>query len=182
MTTFAAGAGLFMMLSHGVEAILIFTCAIILQILVFRLVGAVTFRKTFTALKRKLTSSYERKEEVDRYEQVELYFQRAKTFDTWWHAICFAADQMDFCQVNLPLTNRDGSIRDLAWQNNDAMANPSELVKVTVPIKDRRKGPSLQLNVGISTNNSLESAGHRTALLTRLMEKYGLANLSTNQI
>ncbi len=88
---------------------------------------------------------------------------------------------MDFCRINLPLTNRDGSARNLAWQNEAANADPSKLMQVTVPIQDRREGPSLQLNVGIATNNSLESAGRRTALLTRLMERYGLASLSPNE-
>ncbi len=178
MTALAAGAGLFMMLSHGAAAILIFACAIILQILVFRLIGAVNLRKTLAGLRQKFASSYTRKQEVGCYEQVELHFQQAKTFDTWWHAVCFAADEMDFCRINLPLTNRDGSVRNLVWQNEAANADPSKLMQVTVPIKDRREGPSLQLNVRIATNNSLESAGHRTALLTRLMERYGLANLS----
>lgn len=181
MTALAAGAGLLMMLSHGGAAILIFACAIILQVLVFRLVGAVNLRKTLVGLRQKFASSYARKQEVGHYEQVELYFQQAKSFDTWWHAVCFAADEMDFCRINLPLTNRDGSARNLVWQNEAANADPSKLMQVTVPIQDRREGPSLQLNVGIVINNSLESAGHRTALLTRLMERYGLASLSPNE-
>jgi hypothetical protein len=181
MTAMAAGAGLLMMLSHGAKAILIFTCAIMLLILVFRLAGAVSLRQTLQGLKQKYASSHQRRQEVESYERVELHFRQAKTFETWWHAVCFAAEQMDFARVKLPLTNRDGSIRNLTWQRANASIDPAKLVQVTVPIRDRREGPSLQLNVGITTNNSLESAGHRTALLTRLMGRYDLANLSTKK-
>lgn len=181
MTAMAAGAGLLMMLSHGAEAILIFACAIVLLILVFRLAGAVNLRQILDGLRQKYASSHQREREVESYEQVELHFRRAKTFETWWHAVCFAAEQMDFSRVKLPLTNRDGSRRNLIWQKNGANVDPATLVQVTVPIRDRRQGRSLQLNFGIVANNSLESAGHRTALLTRLMQRYGLTSLSAEQ-
>jgi UDP-GlcNAc:undecaprenyl-phosphate GlcNAc-1-phosphate transferase len=181
VTAMAAGAGLLMMLAQGAGAILIFTCAIALQILVFRLVGAVNFHQALTELRQKYTSKRQRKSEVESYEKVELYFQQAKTFETWWHAVCFAAEQMDFSRVKLPLTNRDGSQRNLVWKKDNVNIGPEELVDVTVPLHDRREGKPLQLNVGIVTNNSLESAGHRTVLLTRLIERYGLATLTNKQ-
>jgi len=178
VTAMAAGAGLLMMLSHGAGAILIFICSIMLQILVFRLVGAVNLRQALGQLRQKYASERQRNHEVESYEKVELHFRQAKTFETWWHAVCFAAEQMDFSRVKLPLTNRDGSRRNLVWQKDNANIGPEELVEVTVPVRDRREGKPLQLNVGIAANNSLESAGHRTVLLTRLMERYGPSNLS----
>jgi UDP-GlcNAc:undecaprenyl-phosphate GlcNAc-1-phosphate transferase len=181
VTAMAAGAGLLMMLSQGTGAILIFICAIILQILVFRLVGAVNLRQALTGLRKKYLTLCQKNREVESYEQVELHFQRAKSFEAWWHALCFAAEKMDFSSVKLPLTNRDGSRRNLVWQKDNYNIGPEELVDVTVPVRDRRAGASLKLNVGIVTNNSLESAGHRTVLLTRLIERYNLANLSVNK-
>ena len=47
-----------------------------------------------------------------------------------------------------------------------------------VPVQDRRAGKPLQLNVTIPTDKSLESAGHRAILLTKLMERYDLASLA----
>jgi UDP-GlcNAc:undecaprenyl-phosphate GlcNAc-1-phosphate transferase len=181
VTAMAAGAGLLMMLSQGTGAILIFICAIILQILVFRLVGAVNLKQALTGLRRKYAALRQRNNEVESYEQVELYFRRAKTFETWWHAVCFAAEKMDFSRVKLPLTNRDGSRRNLVWQKDNYNIGPEEHVDVTVPVRDRRAGGLLKLNVGIVTHNSLESAGHRTVLLTRLIEKYNLTSLPVNE-
>ncbi len=181
VTAMATGAGLLMMLSQGTGAILIFICAIILQISVFRLVGAVNFRQALTGLRQKYAALRQRNHEVESYEQVELYFRRAKTFETWWHAVCFAAEKMDFSRVKLPLTNRDGSRRNLIWQKDNFNIGPEELVDVTVPVRDRRAGAPLQLNVGIVAKHSLESAGHRTVLLTRLIERYNLTKLSANE-
>jgi UDP-GlcNAc:undecaprenyl-phosphate GlcNAc-1-phosphate transferase len=181
VTAMAAGAGLLMMLSQDAGAILIFICAIILQILLFRLVGAVNLRQAMLGLKQKYTALRQKSREVESYEQVELYFRRATTFKTWWHAVCYAAERMDFLCVKLPLTNRDGSKRNLIWQKDNYNIGPEELIDVTVPLRDRRAGESLKLNVGIATNNSLESAGHRAVLLTRLIEKYNLTNLPVNE-
>jgi hypothetical protein len=181
ITAMAAGAGLLMMLSQGTGAILIFICAIILQILVFRLVGAVNLREAIVGLKHKYAVLRQKSREVESYEQVELYFRRANTFKTWWHAVCFAAEKMDFLCVKLPLTNRDGTRRNLIWQKGNFNIGPERLVDVTVPVRDRRAGESLKLNVEITVNNSLESAGRRTVLLTKLMERYNLSNLPANK-
>ncbi|MFA5423176.1 MAG: MraY family glycosyltransferase [Phycisphaerae bacterium] len=179
VTAMAAGAGLLMMLSEGTGAILIFVCAVILQILLFRIVGAVKLRWSLTQLREKYISGRQREREVESYEEVELYFQRAKSFETWWHAVCFAAESMDFSRVKLPLTSRDGTRQDLIWQKNNVNIGLGEQVEMTVPVRDRRAGGPLQLNVGILTNNSLESAGHRAVLLTKLIERYGLSHLTS---
>lgn len=177
VTAMAAGAGLLMMLSRGAGAVLIFACAVILQVLMFRVVGAVNLCRSLVQLKEKYLNRCQQKREIESYEQVELHFQQAKSFETWWHAMCFAAESMDFSRVNLPVTRRDGSQQNLTWEKNDVNIGPGELVELTVPVRDRRAGGPLQLKVGIHANNSLESAGHRAVLLTRLMERYGLNNL-----
>ena len=145
------------------------------------LLAAVNLKQALTGLRRKYAALRQRNNEVESYEQVELYFRRAKTFETWWHAVCFAAEKMDFSRVKLPLTNRDGSRRNLVWQKDNYNIGPEEHVDVTVPVRDRRAGGLLKLNVGIVTHNSLESAGHRTVLLTRLIEKYNLTSLPVNE-
>lgn len=174
MTAMAAGAGLLMMLSRGAKVILIFAGAVVLQILMFRLTGAIKFRQTLEGFRRRYTNSCQRRREIENYEQVELHFQQAKTFTSWWHAMCFAAERMEFSRVRLPITNRDGSRRNLIWEKETTGFDSENLVEVTVPVRDRRAGSALELNVGINAGGSLESAGHRTELLTRLIERYGL--------
>ena len=59
----------------------------------------------------------------------------------------------------------------------EAEVEAEDLVKMTVPIRDRRKGPPLRLENEIHTNGSLESVGRRVTLFVRLIEEYSIANL-----
>lgn len=177
LTALAAGLGMFMMLTRDVGTIAIFFCVLLLLVLVFRVVGAVRLRETITGLKQKHTISHRTKQEIESFEKVELHFHQAKTLDQWWQTVCFAADKMDFVRGSLPLTNRDGTKRILVWEKSSDDVRIPDLVKITVPIRDRRSGSLLNMEVQVHANGSLESAGRRIALFGRLIEEYGVANL-----
>ena len=53
-----------------------------------------------------------------------------------------------------------------------------DIVKMTLPVHDRRAGSAVNLDVQIRVNDSLESAGRRVTLFTRLIEEYSVANLA----
>ena len=129
--------------------------------------------------KRKHTVSHQVQYEKEEFETIELYFHRAKLFDQWWDAICFAADRMGFLRGRLPITNRDGTERILIWHRcpADNTADNLDIVAVSLPIRDRRAGLSLKLDVEVMTNGSVESVGRRLALFGRLIEDYGIVNL-----
>jgi hypothetical protein len=112
-----------------------------------------------------------------------LYFRRAATFNEWWQAVSTAADLMDFLNLSLPLTNRDGSIRTLIWRQygQTPESNRYEVLKINVPIRDRRIGSDLNLKIEICRDGSLESAGRRIALFTRLIEEHDIASLPGNE-
>jgi len=56
------------------------------------------------------------------------------------------------------------------------------LLKVNVPIRDRRIGPHLNLKTEVCKNGSLESAGRRIALFTRLIEEHDIVALPGNGV
>ena len=85
---------------------------------------------------------------------------------------------MDFLSLNLNLTNRDGSSRVLVWRQNGNGQDHHELLKVYVPLRDRRAGPSLNLRIEVYRDGSLESAGRRVALFTRLIDEHGIVSLN----
>jgi UDP-GlcNAc:undecaprenyl-phosphate GlcNAc-1-phosphate transferase len=182
LTLSAAGAGMFMMLAQGLSVLVIFLSVLLLLVLVFRAFGAVRFREIMNTWKRKHTVSHQVQYEKEEFETIELYFHRAKLFDQWWDAICFAADRMGFLRGRLPITNRDGTERILIWHRcpPDDMADNLDIVAVSLPIRDRRAGLSLKLDVEVMTNGSVESAGRRLALFSRLIEDYGIVNLPSN--
>lgn len=178
VTLVAAGLGMFMLFTRNSQTIIIFVCILLLLILAFRVVGSVQLRETIAGLKRKHTISHQRKQEIENFEKIELYFRQAKIFDEWWRAVCFAADRMDFVKGLLPLTNRNGTKRMLAWEKDGKDIGIDDIIKMTLPIHDRRAGSPLNLEVQVHVNGSLESAGRRVTLFGRLLEEYSVANLA----
>src|SRR5690606_28800081 len=78
----------------------------------------------------------------------------------------------------LPVTSRDGKIFHLDWRPAEDRYGDCSRLKATVPIADRRSGADpLEATVEIASALSLESAGERLALFTRLMHEHSLASL-----
>ncbi|MCP4263605.1 MAG: undecaprenyl/decaprenyl-phosphate alpha-N-acetylglucosaminyl 1-phosphate transferase [Planctomycetes bacterium] len=182
-TLLAAGLGMFMMVARNSNSLVIFFCILLLLLLVFHLVGSVRLREVITGLKQKYVIIHQVQDEIKSFEDAELYFRRVTTFYEWWQAVSTAADVMDFLNLSLPLTNRDGSNRTLTWRQDGQApkSNHYEVLKVNVPVRDRRAGPGLNLEIEVCRDGSLESAGRRVALFTRLIEEYDIASLPVNE-
>jgi hypothetical protein len=178
VTLLAAGLGMFMLVTRNAQTVIVFICILLLLVLAFRIVGSVRLSETIAGLRRQYTISNQKKQEIENFERIELFFRQAKIFDQWWQAVCFAADKMDFVSGLLPLTNRDGTKRTLVWEKVDSDIRADEIIKMTIPIRDRRASSSLNLEVQVHANGSLESAGRRATLFTRLIEEHSVANLA----
>lgn len=178
LTLSVAGLGMFMMLTQGPGILAIFLSMLLLLVLVFRAFGAIRFRETLSTWKKKHNIGHQVKHEKEEFETIELHFGQAKVFDQWWNAVCFAGDKMGFIKGTLPVTNRDGTERVLSWhQSIDKDANNSDTVIMSLPVRDRRAGSPLKLDMVVNTNGSIESVGRRLALFGRLIEDYGIVNL-----
>ncbi len=178
LTLFAAGLGMFMLFTRSAQTVVVFISILLLLVMAFRIVGSVGLRETIAGLKRKQTISNQVKHEIEDFEEVELCLRRAKSFDHWWRALSTSADKMGMSNLSLVLTNRDGTPRRLAWQHDSRSPDSrDELLKMSVPVRDRRSGPSLHLEIEVCKNGSLESAGRRVALFTRLIDEHGLLSL-----
>jgi len=177
MTLLAAGLGMFMLFTRSAQTIVVFISILILLVMAFRVVGSVGLQETISGLKRKYAISNQEKHELATFERLELHFRQAKKFDEWWQAVCFAAGEMDFASSSLPLTNRDGRKERLVWEKDNGDAPPDGIVRMIVPIRDRRAKSSLNIEIQVHTNGSLQSAGRRVALFARLMEEHSLPTL-----
>ncbi len=179
VTAIAISLGMIMMVVGPGVGVVILACALLLLLLVFHVVGSVRPGHIVAAFARRRTIAHREQQERKSFEEADLYFRRAGTFDQWWQAISTAADKMDFWTVDLPLVNRDGTCRALTWCHNgqDQEPGPGGLVQVYVPIRDRRSGSLLHLNIKLYRNGSLESAGRRVALFTRLIEEHDIVSL-----
>jgi len=181
VTLLAGGLGMFMIITRDLGTIMIFVCVLLLLVIVFRVIGVVRLRETIEALRRKHAITSRVREEKENFEGIQLCFQRAETFEQWWQSICFAADKMDLVKGSLPLTNRDGTKRTLSWEKAiEDKKEEHEIVKVIVPIRDRRAGLPLRLELDVRSNGSIESVGRRIAFFGRLVEEYGIVHLPDN--
>lgn len=181
VTLLAGGLGMFMIITRDSGTIMIFVCVLLLLVIVFRVIGAVRLHETIERLRERCAIISRIKQETENFEKVELYFQQAKTFEQWWQSVCFAADKMDLVKGSLPLTNRDGTKRTLSWEKAvEDKKEERELVRITVPIRDRRAGLPLRLELDVRLNGSIESVGRRIAFFGRLVEEYAIAHLPDN--
>ena len=178
VTLLVAGLGMFMLVTRDAQTIVVFMCTLLLLVLAFHVVGSVRLRETMVGLKRKYVISNQKKQEIENFENIELHFRQAKIFEQWWKAICFAADKMDFVSGSLPIIQRDGTQKTLVWEKEGGEIAGEDTVRMIIPIRDRRIGPSLRLEVQVHSNGSLESAGRRLALFNRLLEQHSVANLT----
>ena len=178
VTLLAAGLGMFMMVTRNSNSLIIFFCILLLLLLVFQVVGSVRLREMIAGLQQKYAISHQVQDEIKNFEDAELHFRRAATFNQWWQAVSTAADRMDFLSLSLPLINRDGTVRTLTWQQDGKDSDSdNDVLKVDVPVQDRRAGPSLNLKIEVYRKSSLESAGRRIALFTRLVEEHDIVSL-----
>ena len=111
-----------------------------------------------------------------------LYFREAQTFHQWWQAVSKAANIMGFSNLSLPLIYRDGSTYTLSWRQNNQSMDSDDILKVSLPIQDRRAGSQLKLKIEVCGDNYLESAGRRIALFTRLMDEHDVTTLPAEKI
>jgi UDP-N-acetylmuramyl pentapeptide phosphotransferase/UDP-N-acetylglucosamine-1-phosphate transferase len=179
LTLLNAGLGMLMIVTSKIYVPIIFFCILALLLLIFHVVGSVRLKQIRAAMQQRYKIIHREREERKSFEEAALYFRRAATFDQWWQAVSTAAGKMEFWTVDLPLVNRDGTSRALNWHYNghDPDPNPEGLIKVHVPIRDRRSGSSLYLKIQLYKNGSLESAGRRVALFTRLIDEHDINNL-----
>lgn len=182
VTLLAAGLGMFMLVSRNAQALVIFVCILSLLVLIFRVVGSVQLREVIKGMRRKHNLLNKAKMETESFEQAELHFRQADSFDSWWDAVCLAAEKLDFASSLLPVTNRDGSQRLLTWRNGAEDIEIRDIVKTVLPVRDRRQGGPLRLTVEVRANGSLESVGRRLTLFTRLLEEYNIAELAERNL
>ena len=180
VTLLAAGLGMFMMVTRNTNSLVIFLCVLLLLLLVFRVVGSVRLRETIAGLKQKYAVTSQMKEEVRSFESLQLLFRRVQTFDDWWSSLCEAAEGMDFAWLSLKSTAADGTECTEVWRAPDIQPKAADVLTMTIPVNGQASGSATELEIAVLLNGSLESAGRRTALFSRLLDEHDIADLPRN--
>jgi UDP-GlcNAc:undecaprenyl-phosphate GlcNAc-1-phosphate transferase len=168
-----AGLGLFMVVTRNINSLIIFFCILLLLLLLFRVVGSVRLRETISGLQKKYKFASQRRQEQMHFEQAKLYFRSARTFNDWWQAVCETAQRLDFAWVSLKTTDKDGTIRSEVWHPDIATPHDkSGVVIMNVPVRNHSLSGATEFEMAILVNGSLESAGHRATLFSRLIDEH----------
>jgi UDP-N-acetylmuramyl pentapeptide phosphotransferase/UDP-N-acetylglucosamine-1-phosphate transferase/glycosyltransferase involved in cell wall biosynthesis len=171
----SGGAGL-CLLSGSRWAAVALGAALLFVLAFFHQVGAARIRETVGAVRRNRTLSREIGRCHRVFDRMQIQFARAETFDEWWQLACDAAEQLGFGSLQLTVVNRNGKGRALKWGDFVEDDSPTSMT-TTLPLRDRRGGGTLPLRLKLAAPTCLETAGHRMALFSRLMNEHSIADL-----
>jgi len=177
VTLVLTALGMFMMATRNINTIIVFACILLMLVIVFRVVGSVRLRETIAGLRKRQAETSRVSDEKHSFENAQLHFRHAETFEQWWDAVSFAAESLDFSSVNMLLANRDSTFKLLQWRSNGNTPTSKVMLRVDVPVRDRRAGPPINLKIEVCRDGSLEAAGRKVALFTRLVDEKSLAAL-----
>ena len=180
VTLTATALGSFMLITPDVAAFIVFFCVFVLLLLLFRIIGSVQLHQIVGAIRRDWVIRKESKRYKDCFEDMQLQFRVAISADDWWHAVCTAAQRMNCVWLSLKFTNEDGIICTSVWRRPNFEPDFSRTVITTIPVPQRQSNRPLELEIAIPADSSLESAGHRVALLSRLIDEHHIVDLPRN--
>jgi len=178
-TLLASALGVFLILTDGLETVVVFGCICLLLVLMFHAVGAVRLRECLQSLQRNVALARAAKTQQKVFEYAQLRIREANSFDAWWGAVCEAAKDMGVSRLCLRSTNLDGSTSERLWCDGVHM-NPYKMVTTTVPVR-RSHEPPLQAQVDVPVNGTLESAGLTVKFFSRLIDENSLADLPEDE-
>lgn len=177
VTLLAAGLGMFMMVAKdGATLLLVFASVLLLLLLLFRVVGSVSVRKTILGVKDKYAVSSREKDEIRSFEASLLHFDKIENFQQWWQALCEAGETMKLAWVSLKAADDEDASTTWVWRFQGFELG-ERIIVTTVPITDPQTDKPLLCEIAVPINGSLESANHRILLFCRLFEQDGFASL-----
>jgi len=174
VTCAATGLGLFMMVRRDAGSLLVFGCLLFLLALLFRLIGEVRLRATLVALWQKSRQARREKQERRTFEELQLRFRRTRDQAEWWQAICDASSGLGFAQVSLTARDDNGGLDTRIWRAKDTGPTAADVVTISLPVKTADAGISLEFEIAIAADGSLETAARRGTLFSRLIDEYAV--------
>lgn len=169
--------GMFMIAASDIGALLIFACILMLVLLLFRVVGSVRLRETIAGFKRRFGMTRQMRKEISDFEEIQLQFEEASTLSSWLQAIFRAADRLDFVWLSLKATSKDGDTHTYVWLAPDSRPSLTDVIIMTVPVCSSQSNVSVEFEVAISKDGSLEAVGRRILLFGRLIDEHSVPTI-----
>ena len=177
VSLFAATVALVTYLGNVWATLLMAGAFVLIVAVLFRMAGSVQAKETLRAIRRNRAVGRQTRHYQNIFDELRLGFDEVTTFEGWWKQICRAAERLDFAKVDLPMTSRKGTSSSLKWRRGASEIAAEDSLVADVPIRQRRCGSTLRMQVEVRVAEFLENAGHRLSLFSRLMSEYSVADL-----
>jgi UDP-GlcNAc:undecaprenyl-phosphate GlcNAc-1-phosphate transferase len=182
-TLLVTGLGLLSLVGDSPFSLVIFAGALFAIVFLFRLVGFMHLRAAMTRLQEKYTRSCHRRDERIAFDQLQLLFRQAHDMDQWRAAVCEAAKKMDFAWIALKTIHTDGRVEEELWRPPEGKPDLTRIVTVTIPLNNgHQPGTPQQLEIAICVNGSLEAAGRRATLFSRLIDESTVGLMNSDRL
>ncbi|MAE69310.1 MAG: hypothetical protein CME06_02450 [Gemmatimonadetes bacterium] len=172
VTATTTGLGLVMMITRGRETVVVFCCVMLLLLVVFRMVGAIRLRETIERIRVNQRLARDNKETRRVHDRACLTVRAAGDFEQWWQAMCAAGKEMDFVWLSASYQDDAGVEQIIVWRNPSWVPDSGRVLDVRLPAPPWSDVPSLDLQLGVAINGSLETASHRATQFARLVDEY----------
>jgi len=158
----------------------------------FRTTGSTRARETVAAIRRNRAIARETGRDRKAFEEMQVRFEAVHAFNDWWENLCAAAGLLGIARLSTHLTNRDGSPRRLIWnaaarqgspqaQHDPAVNGAADAlwhpVAAQLPVRQRRVGGPLLIEVRMPPCPSAETSMRRIMFLSRLVDEHSIAAL-----
>jgi hypothetical protein len=170
VTALAAGLGMFMFFTKHFQTILVFVCGLVPAMIVFRAVGAVKLRETYSAFQRNRAIARDVRHQRRSFEEMQVRLMEAKSLAQWWRVLRRAARRMGFARLVVEVSGGGEGITRLAWRNPRRDGRPEELIHVHIPTRNHRHCP-IRTQIDLPAGSTLESVGRRVGLFGRLLDE-----------
>lgn len=180
ITAIVSAAGFLLLLTHGTFSIVLFVSCLGLFLVFFRVAGSYQLGQTLKNICKRWNVYEQKRLERENFEEAYLQFQTARDFDQWWQCMCTTAKAFDFARLSVQLSDRNDKPNILKWQNGynyEVDKNLENILVLRTPIKGTKIDQVHKIDLHVILNGSLESAGRRATLFTRLVDEHGLDSL-----
>jgi UDP-GlcNAc:undecaprenyl-phosphate GlcNAc-1-phosphate transferase len=171
VTLLAASLGLFMLVRNDLGALVMFGCELLLIMLLFRAVGNIYVGQTLARFRAKQIHDRQKRRERDTFEHLQLRLRRVRTAAERWRALCEAAQQLELAWICVRVTKADGGFDTSVWRRATVPAGFDRVLTMNFPLHDGAAGRTVEFEIAVLVNGSLESANHRAGLFSRLLDE-----------
>jgi len=177
ITAAAAGFSLAIMNSHGIHSVVMLLGSMIAFVLFFRSIGCFKFYEMLTDFQKRVKISHRDRIQRKDFENAQLELQKARSLEQWWECMCKAADVMEFTKLCLAMDQTHTQEKRLEWTKDVKEMTLADMLQVKIPIYGGERSNHASLEIDVQRKQSLESAGRRIALFTRLTEESRLESI-----